>query len=119
MQLWWAQEFMIKVYSETNRGEFPDDLADISRRISSVIGYSNYKAEAAIVNYYPLSGNLSGCCKRILSNIHYSTWQPIGHTDHSEHNLAAPLISISLGLPAIFLIGDKTLDTVPCPLLLR
>jgi len=90
-----------KVYSETNRGEFPGDLADLSRRISSVIGYSNYKAEAAIVNYYPLSGNLSG------------------HTDHSEHNLAAPLISISLGLPAIFLIGDKTLDTVPCPLLLR
>ena len=87
MQLWWAQEFMIKVYSETNRGEFPDDLADLSRRISSVIGYSNYKAEAAIVNYYPLSGNLSGCCKRILSNIHYSTWQPIAELQQSRVGL--------------------------------
>ena len=42
-----------------------------------------------------------------------------GHTDHSEHNLSAPLFSISLGLPAIFLIGGLTLDTVPSALLLR
>ena len=38
-----------------------------------------YMAEAAIVNFYPMTGTLSG------------------HTDHSEHNLAAPLLSISLG----------------------
>ena len=44
---------------------------------------------------------------------------PPGHTDHSEVNLGAPLVSISLGLPAIFLIGGPSLDTVPCPLLLR
>ena len=44
---------------------------------------------------------------------------PPGHTDHSEVNLGAPLVSISLGLPAIFLIGGPGLDTVPCPLLLR
>ena len=44
---------------------------------------------------------------------------PPGHTDHSEVNLEAPLVSISLGLPAIFLIGGPSLDTVPCPLLLR
>ena len=42
-----------------------------------------------------------------------------GHTDHSEHNLSAPLVSVSLGLPAIFLVGGPTLDTVPVPLMLR
>ena len=31
-----------------------------------------------------------------------------GHTDHSEPNRRAPLISISLGQSAIFLIGGRT-----------
>ena len=42
-----------------------------------------------------------------------------GHTDHSEHNLSAPLLSISFGLPAIFLIGGSSLATVPTAVLLR
>ena len=42
-----------------------------------------------------------------------------GHTDHSEDNLSAPLLSISLGQPAIFLIGGSSLATVPSALLLR
>ena len=42
-----------------------------------------------------------------------------GHTDHSEENLSAPLLSISLGQPAIFLIGGSSLATVPSALLLR
>ena len=36
-------------------------------------------AEAAIVNFYPMDATLGG------------------HTDHSEPNLEAPLLSISLG----------------------
>ena len=42
-----------------------------------------------------------------------------GHTDHSEDNLSAPLLSISLGQPAIFLIGGSSLATVPAAILLR
>ena len=42
-----------------------------------------------------------------------------GHTDQSEHNLSAPLLSISLGQAAIFLIGGSSLDTVPSAVLLR
>ena len=57
--------------------------------------------KAAIVNFYPVSGSLSP------------------HTDHSEPNLSVPLLSISLGLPAIFLIGTASLDTVPAALLLK
>ena len=42
-----------------------------------------------------------------------------GHTDHSEDNLSAPLLSISLGQAAIFLIGGSSLATVPTAVLLR
>lgn len=91
-----------KVYSEDDRGKFPDDLANLSAGIVKALGGDTlYRAEAAIVNYYPANSCLSG------------------HTDHSEINLGAPLVSISLGLPAIFLIGGPSLDTVPSPLLLR
>ena len=44
---------------------------------------------------------------------------PSGHTDHSEHDLSAPLLSLSLGQAAIFLIGDSSLATVPSALVLR
>ena len=66
-----------------------------------MVGYPGYKAEAAIVNFYPFSASLSG------------------HTDHSEQNLAAPLISISFGQSAIFLLGGSTVQEVPAAFLIR
>jgi len=89
-----------KEYSESVKGEFPIDLAKISNLIAIALGYPKYKAEAAIVNYYPESGTLSG------------------HTDHSEHNLSAPLISISFGLDAVFLLGGDSLAVKPVPYML-
>ena len=42
------------------------------------------------------------------------------HQDFSEKNMSAPLISISLGSSAIFLIGDVSKQTrAPRPILLR
>lgn len=90
-----------KVYSEQSRGTFPADLASLSRRLALSLGYEDFTAEAAIVNFYPASSCLSG------------------HTDLSEHNLSAPLLSISFGLPAIFLIGGASLSSVPAALILR
>ena len=69
--------------------------------VAKVLGWTGYNAEAAIVNYYPTSATLNP------------------HTDHSEKNLSAPLISISLGLSAVFLIGGTTLVEPPTPILLR
>lgn len=43
--------------------------------IGSNLGFKNFEAEAAIVNYYHMDSTLSG------------------HTDHSEQNLEAPLFS--------------------------
>jgi len=89
-----------KEYDESLRSEFPSDLDRLCKYIAMTLQYPNYTAEAAIVNFYPGSSTLSG------------------HTDHSEHNLGAPLISISFGQPAIFLLGGKTLDVTPTPYML-
>lgn len=57
--------------------------------------------EAAIVNYYPV-----GSCMG-------------GHIDDAEHDLEKPIISLSLGRTAIFLIGGQKKDVAPTPILLR
>ena len=90
-----------KEYSEKSKTDFPTELATLASDVAKVLGWRDYNAEAAIVNYYPTS----------------STLNP--HTDHSERNLSAPLISISLGLSAVFLIGGPSLAESPTPILLR
>jgi len=90
-----------KVYSEDNRSVFPPELAKLSSSVARMVGCPSYSAEAAIVNFYPFSASLSG------------------HTDHSEHNLTAPLISISFGQSAVFLLGGKTVQDVPVAFLVR
>ncbi len=52
------------------------DLSLLCGTISRVLGFSDFQAEAAIVNFYHQTSTLSG------------------HTDHSEPNNEAPLISI-------------------------
>ena len=92
-----------KIYSQ--HGEFPPDLADLSNDVisqfPSLVKGKEYKSEAAIVNYYPMDGTLSG------------------HVDHSEPNKYAPLVSISFGQSAIFLIGGHEKSVEPSAILLR
>lgn len=64
-----------QVYSEENRDVFPMELAELCDIVARYLGYVNFKAEAAIVNYYHMGSTLSA------------------HTDHSEVNLEAPLFS--------------------------
>jgi alkylated DNA repair protein alkB homolog 1 len=61
------------------------------------------QAEAAIVNYYHMNSTLCA------------------HTDHSECDaLSKPLLSVSFGNAAVFLIGGSTKSVrAPSPLLLR
>ncbi|KAK9805817.1 hypothetical protein WJX73_003125 [Symbiochloris irregularis] len=60
-----------------------------------------FVADAAIVNYYGKSDTLGG------------------HRDDVESDLTQPLISISLGCSAIFLLGGHTKDVDPVPIILR
>lgn len=74
---------------------FPKDLSGLMNHIAEAIGYPGYTPEAGIVNYYPLGASMGG------------------HTDHYELDLSWPLISISFGQPAVFLIGGKTRNIKP------
>lgn len=64
-----------KIYSEDLKDTFPSDLAGLSKYFANALGYKDFNAEAAIVNYYHMDSTLSG------------------HTDHSEQYLEAPLFS--------------------------
>ncbi|XP_029039227.2 nucleic acid dioxygenase ALKBH1 [Osmia bicornis bicornis] len=81
-----------KLYSETNKTEMPANLSLLASVLAQSLGYTNFKAEAAIVNYYRMNSTLGG------------------HVDQSEIDTDAPLISISFGQTAIFLIGGLTQD---------
>ncbi|KAJ7582799.1 hypothetical protein C8J56DRAFT_1005720 [Mycena floridula] len=60
-----------------------------------------YEPDAGIVNFYQTKDTL------------------MGHVDRSEVCATSPLVSISLGNSAIFLIGGLTRDIEPTPILLR
>ncbi|KAG6911483.1 hypothetical protein DXG01_014557 [Tephrocybe rancida] len=60
-----------------------------------------YEPDAGIVNFYQTKDTL------------------MAHVDRSEVCSTSPLVSISLGNAAIFLIGGLTRDSTPVPILLR
>ncbi|XP_076238747.1 alpha-ketoglutarate-dependent dioxygenase AlkB [Calliopsis andreniformis] len=81
-----------KLYSETSKTDMPNELSSLTSFLARTLGFMEFKAEAAIINYYRMNSTLAG------------------HTDHSEVNADAPLFSISFGQTAIFLIGGSTQD---------
>ncbi|KAL5637017.1 hypothetical protein ACGC1H_000856 [Rhizoctonia solani] len=60
-----------------------------------------YEPDAGIINFYQPRDTL------------------MGHVDRSEISSTTPLVSISLGNAAVFLIGGLTRDVEPVPILLR
>uniref|UniRef100_A0A0K8SQD1 Fe2OG dioxygenase domain-containing protein n=1 Tax=Lygus hesperus TaxID=30085 RepID=A0A0K8SQD1_LYGHE len=90
-----------KVYSDDRRSPFPQDLARLCEIVARVVTGCGFSAEAAIVNYYYHSSTISG------------------HTDHSEPNVDAPLLSFSFGDSAIFLIGGASHDDPASPILIE
>ncbi|KAL0130758.1 hypothetical protein PUN28_002404 [Cardiocondyla obscurior] len=76
-----------KLYSENSKSDMPMEVCGLTSVLAKALGFLDFKAEAAIVNYYRMNSTLAG------------------HTDHSEVNITAPLFSISFGQTAIFLIG--------------
>ncbi|GAB0092209.1 AlkB [Sergentomyia squamirostris] len=90
-----------KVYSETEKHPFPEDLSALTIFLGEILSFRDFKAEAAIVNFYPQGSTLAG------------------HTDHSEIDLKAPLFSISFGQGAIFLIGGYSKEDPATPIRLH
>jgi len=69
--------------------------------LAAASGFPDFEAEAAIVNYYAMDSSIGG------------------HTDHSEKNHEAPLLSVSFGQSAIFLLGGKNKSIRPTAMYLR
>lgn len=90
-----------KVYDTENRDPVPQLLDSIFSTISNITGL-NVKPEAGIINFYSCRSRLSP------------------HRDVSEYNLSIPLLSLSLGPPAIFMVGgEDEWDEPVVPILLR
>ena len=88
------------MYQKNLKSEFPPDLSALCSSIAKSAGL-DLVVEAAIVNYYPAGASMGG------------------HLDDAEHTLEKPIISISLGLSAIFLIGGRDRTVAPTPILVR
>ena len=88
-------DYNVVNYKPNEYSGFPKDLAALMQHIAYAIGYPGYIPEAGIVNYYPLGTSMGG------------------HTDHYELDLSWPLVSVSFGQSAVFLIGGHTRDIQP------
>lgn len=66
---------------------FPDVFIDLCQRAAVAAGYPDFRPDACLINRYIPGAKLSL------------------HQDKDEPNLRAPIVSVSLGLPAIFQFG--------------
>lgn len=68
----------------------PAGLLDLARRAAAQAGYANFTPDACLINQYVPGAKLSL------------------HQDKDEKDLRAPIVSLSLGLPAVFLFGTPS-----------
>uniref|UniRef100_UPI00358E40A1 nucleic acid dioxygenase ALKBH1 isoform X1 n=1 Tax=Myxine glutinosa TaxID=7769 RepID=UPI00358E40A1 len=90
-----------KKYTAQHWSPFPTDLGKLSSCLLRICGFPMFLPEAAIINYYRLDSTLGI------------------HTDSSELDLTQPLLSLSFGQSAIFLLGGTQRDDPAVPLWLH
>ena len=67
----------------------PEAFLEIASRAAAEAGFANYNPDACLINRYEIGARLSL------------------HQDRDEKDAWAPIVSVSLGLPAVFLWGGK------------
>ena len=65
----------------------PAVFADIAARAAKEAGYPDFRPESCLINRYEPGARMSP------------------HQDRNEHDFGQPIVSVSLGLPAVFLFG--------------
>jgi alkylated DNA repair protein (DNA oxidative demethylase) len=68
----------------------PEAFQRLARRAAVTAGYPGFEPDACLINRYEPGTRLSL------------------HRDENERDLTAPIVSVSFGLPAIFLFGGKS-----------
>eukprot|EP00216_Chloropicon_sp_CCMP2111_P000993 CAMPEP_0198246660 /NCGR_PEP_ID=MMETSP1446-20131203/46086_1 /TAXON_ID=1461542 ORGANISM="Unidentified sp, Strain CCMP2111" /NCGR_SAMPLE_ID=MMETSP1446 /ASSEMBLY_ACC=CAM_ASM_001112 /LENGTH=368 /DNA_ID=CAMNT_0043930983 /DNA_START=270 /DNA_END=1376 /DNA_ORIENTATION=- len=86
--------------------QLPDRLKCQAEEAVSQLGihsdtFVEYSADAALLNFYGVKDTLGG------------------HRDDAEEDLSQPIVSMSIGCDAIFLLGYETKEGAPTPMLLR
>ena len=73
----------------------PDAFHDIARRAAAQAGFDNFAPDACLINVYEPGARMSL------------------HQDKNERDLTAPIVSVSLGLPVVFLFGGMQRNDRP------
>ncbi|XP_019414706.1 PREDICTED: alpha-ketoglutarate-dependent dioxygenase alkB isoform X1 [Lupinus angustifolius] len=83
--------------------KIPEPLCDLAKQLAkpALPAGVDFKPEAAIVNYFGLGDTLGG------------------HLDDMEADWSMPIVSLSLGCKAIFLLGGKSREDPPLAMFLR
>ncbi|MDF3938452.1 DNA oxidative demethylase AlkB [Achromobacter denitrificans] len=67
--------------------DMPDAFVELARAAADEAGFPGFAPDACLVNRYAPGSRLSL------------------HQDRNEHDYSAPIVSVSLGMPAVFLFG--------------
>ena len=81
--------------------DMPEVLKDIGKECALKAGYDNYDPDACLINRYASGSKMSL------------------HQDKDEKDFTAPIVSLSLGVPATFLFGgpQRTDKTIKVPVM--
>ena len=79
----------------------PAAFDDLAQRAAAVAGFGGFAPDVCLINRYEAGARLSL------------------HQDKDERDLGAPIVSVSLGLPATFLFGGLKRSDPPCRVALR
>lgn len=104
----WQYDWTARAYHEDAKSPMPTILEELSQKFARAslllekAESAAFVASASIVNYYNLKSVMGG------------------HRDDLELALDKPVVSMSVGLPGVFLLGGKTKDDSPVlPILVR
>ena len=81
----------------------PPRVVDTCAQLAAAAGHRDFErgALAGLINYYRAGDALAG------------------HVDDAERDMSAPIVSVSLGCPCVFLLGGTDRDVTPTAVLMR
>ena len=78
----------------------PDAFAELARAAAESAGFTGFNPDACLINRYEAGARMSM------------------HQDKNERDLTQPIVSVSLGLPVVFLFGGERRSDKPVRVLL-
>ncbi|KAJ1648124.1 hypothetical protein LPJ64_000577 [Coemansia asiatica] len=97
---------------------FDPDLNALMKSIALAITHPSTAANNLPYDANAFDGRLF-CSQAGIVNYYGSRTTMAGHVDKTEETMDAPLISLSIGLSCIYLVGGPTRDTSPAAMYLR